>query len=184
MWLLSIFDRFLLKLRWLFFNQQGSIKRKQLFSFRQAQMVWLLPEHIMFLGHKIFLLCRKFISKNRGGRLMCIKKCTCDNGFYDLCNNSILMSIVIRWFDQYILTIMLNKDKKNYQCRFQPGRSNRNFTFLSGQDRRSGNDRRKSSIRNFLLNGCIERRNWKERRFLWYMTMWKKAIGKIVDILL
>jgi hypothetical protein len=37
-------------------------------------------------------------------------------------------------------------------------------------DRRSGKDRRKSGDVNYFLNGGIERRSWKERRFLWYMT--------------
>jgi hypothetical protein len=37
-------------------------------------------------------------------------------------------------------------------------------------DRRSGKDQRKSYDTNYFLNGGIERRSWKERRFLWYMT--------------
>ena len=37
-------------------------------------------------------------------------------------------------------------------------------------DRRSGEDRRKSYDTDYFLNGGIERRSWKERRFLWYMT--------------
>ena len=37
-------------------------------------------------------------------------------------------------------------------------------------DRRSGKDRRKSGDINYFLNGGIERRSWRERRFLWYMT--------------
>jgi len=37
-------------------------------------------------------------------------------------------------------------------------------------DRRSGKDRRRSGGTNYFLNGGIERRSWRERRFLWYMT--------------
>lgn len=41
----------------------------------------------------------------------------------------------------------------------------------SNPDRRSGVDRRKSNNRHYFLNGGVERRNWHERRKLWYMTM-------------
>jgi hypothetical protein len=37
-------------------------------------------------------------------------------------------------------------------------------------DRRSGVDRRQSSDNRYFLNGGVERRSWKERRYLWYMT--------------
>jgi hypothetical protein len=37
-------------------------------------------------------------------------------------------------------------------------------------DRRSGNDRRKIYSAIYFLNGGVERRSWKERRFFWYMT--------------
>jgi hypothetical protein len=37
-------------------------------------------------------------------------------------------------------------------------------------DRRSGNDRRKIYDATYFLNGGVERRSWKERRFFWYMT--------------
>jgi hypothetical protein len=37
-------------------------------------------------------------------------------------------------------------------------------------DRRSGNDRRKVYSSAYFLNGGVERRSWKERRFFWYMT--------------
>jgi hypothetical protein len=37
-------------------------------------------------------------------------------------------------------------------------------------DRRSGNDRRKIHSAAYFLNGGVERRTWKERRFFWYMT--------------
>jgi hypothetical protein len=37
-------------------------------------------------------------------------------------------------------------------------------------DRRSGVDRRQSPDSRYFLNGGLERRSWKERRFLWYMT--------------
>lgn len=41
----------------------------------------------------------------------------------------------------------------------------------SNSDRRSGVDRRKSIIRDYISNGGLERRGWHERRKLWYMTM-------------
>jgi len=41
----------------------------------------------------------------------------------------------------------------------------------SGNDRRSGKDRRQTSTKQYFLEGGIERRNWKERRNYWYMTM-------------
>lgn len=40
----------------------------------------------------------------------------------------------------------------------------------SAKDRRSYADRRKSGQRAYFTNGGKERRSWKERRFLWYMT--------------
>jgi len=37
-------------------------------------------------------------------------------------------------------------------------------------DRRCGWDRRKTYSAAYFLNGGVERRSWKERRFFWYMT--------------
>jgi hypothetical protein len=37
-------------------------------------------------------------------------------------------------------------------------------------DRRSGVDRRQSSDNRYFLKGGVERRSWRERRYLWYMT--------------
>lgn len=37
-------------------------------------------------------------------------------------------------------------------------------------DRRSGVDRRQSFDNRYFLKGGVERRSWKERRYLWYMT--------------
>ena len=37
-------------------------------------------------------------------------------------------------------------------------------------DRRSGIDRRQAPDNRYFLEGGVERRSWKERRFLWYMT--------------
>jgi hypothetical protein len=39
------------------------------------------------------------------------------------------------------------------------------------KDRRSGKDRRQSFNSQYFLKGGIERRSWKERRYLWYMTL-------------
>ena len=43
--------------------------------------------------------------------------------------------------------------------------------FDSGNGRRSGNDRRKTSHKEYFLEGGLERRSWKERRKYWYITM-------------
>ena len=37
-------------------------------------------------------------------------------------------------------------------------------------DRRSGVDRRQAPNNHYFLKGGLERRSWKERRLLWYMT--------------
>jgi hypothetical protein len=37
-------------------------------------------------------------------------------------------------------------------------------------DRRSEVDRRQSFDNRYFLEGGVERRSWKERRYLWYMT--------------
>lgn len=37
-------------------------------------------------------------------------------------------------------------------------------------DRRLNQDRRNSLNKSYFLSGGRERRNWKERRFIWYMT--------------
>ncbi|MGD9057042.1 MAG: hypothetical protein PVG40_00355 [Desulfobacterales bacterium] len=37
-------------------------------------------------------------------------------------------------------------------------------------DRRSEVDRRQLSDNRYFLEGGVERRSWKERRYLWYMT--------------
>lgn len=46
----------------------------------------------------------------------------------------------------------------------------KNPPIYSTRDRRSYGDRRKSGKRDYFLKGGKERRSWKERRFLWYMT--------------
>jgi hypothetical protein len=38
-------------------------------------------------------------------------------------------------------------------------------------DRRSGDDRRKTIDVDYFSNGGLDRRSWRERRKLWYMTM-------------
>ena len=40
-----------------------------------------------------------------------------------------------------------------------------------GRDRRSVQDRRKGSNATYFLKNGVERRSWKERRYLWYITM-------------
>lgn len=39
------------------------------------------------------------------------------------------------------------------------------------KDRRNGRDRRNLSPAKYFLKGGIERRRWRERRYLWYQTM-------------
>jgi hypothetical protein len=46
----------------------------------------------------------------------------------------------------------------------------RNPSVGSGNDRRSGKERRKTSLKKYFLEGGLERRSWKERRKYWYMT--------------
>ena len=48
---------------------------------------------------------------------------------------------------------------------------NRNIMDGFAGGRRSGEDRRKESKREYFINGGIERRSWKERRTCWYMTL-------------
>jgi hypothetical protein len=45
-----------------------------------------------------------------------------------------------------------------------------NPPLYSTKDRRAYGDRRRTCQRDYFLKGGKERRNWKERRFLWYMT--------------
>ena len=51
-----------------------------------------------------------------------------------------------------------------YKSQIEKPQVNENF------DRRSHQDRRKSFNKSNFLNGGREKRNWKERRFIWYMT--------------
>jgi hypothetical protein len=50
-------------------------------------------------------------------------------------------------------------------------KTEKNFSSGFANDRRSGQDRRKCSNPNYLLNNGVERRSWKERRKYWYITM-------------
>ena len=47
---------------------------------------------------------------------------------------------------------------------------NRSQIYNPDDSRRSAQDRRKSANRQYFLDGGVERRSWKERRFIWYMT--------------
>jgi hypothetical protein len=59
--------------------------------------------------------------------------------------------------------------KKNYLNKSK--KAAKNFSDDYGRDRRSGQDRRKCSNPDYLLNNGVERRSWKERRKYWYLTM-------------
>ena len=48
---------------------------------------------------------------------------------------------------------------------------NKNILDGCAGGRRSGEDRRKKSSREYFVKGGIERRSWKERRMYWYMTL-------------
>jgi len=59
--------------------------------------------------------------------------------------------------------------KKNYL--YKLNKINKNLADGFGSDRRLGQDRRKVSNAKYFLKNGVERRSWKERRYLWYMTM-------------
>ncbi len=59
--------------------------------------------------------------------------------------------------------------KKNYL--YKPNKTNKKPAGGFSKDRRSGQDRRKGSNAKYFLKNGVERRSWKERRYLWYMTM-------------
>jgi hypothetical protein len=66
---------------------------------------------------------------------------------------------------------MSSKNKIDHCFQIKFGSGKKNLPHVSGLGRRSGKDRRKLPVRDYLLNGCVERRSWSERRFIWYMTM-------------
>lgn len=57
----------------------------------------------------------------------------------------------------------INQDKLFVKCV--------NLPAPSPEDRRSGQDRRKSYRAVYFLKGGVERRTWTERRYVWNMTM-------------
>lgn len=52
----------------------------------------------------------------------------------------------------------------------KPNKINKKLVDDFVRDRRSGKDRRKCSNAKYFTNNGVERRSWKERRYLWYMT--------------
>ena len=66
---------------------------------------------------------------------------------------------------------MSNRNKIDHSFQFNLTSGKKKLSYVSDLGRRSGKDRRKLPVRDYLLNGCVERRSWSERRFLWYMTM-------------
>jgi len=66
---------------------------------------------------------------------------------------------------------MSNRNKIVHSFQFKLTSDKKKLSYVSDLGRRSGKDRRKLPVRDYLLNGCVERRSWSERRFLWYMTM-------------
>ena len=65
---------------------------------------------------------------------------------------------------------MDNIENRYSNCKIKIRLSSRNTKDGSGNDRRSGKDRRKKSTKKYFLKGGFERRSWKERRSYWYMT--------------
>ena len=61
--------------------------------------------------------------------------------------------------------------KKHQQNQNNLLSENINLPESSPDDRRSGRDRRKTYRAIYFLKGGIERRTWKERRYVWHMTM-------------
>ena len=59
--------------------------------------------------------------------------------------------------------------KRSFKGKYKKGneRSRNDFS----KDRRSGTDRRIKVSSEYFRKGGVERRSWKERRDLWYMTM-------------
>lgn len=66
---------------------------------------------------------------------------------------------------------MSSKNKIDHSFQLKLGSGKKRLSYVSYLGRRSGKDRRKLPVRDYLLNGYVERRSWSERRFLWYMTM-------------
>jgi hypothetical protein len=58
--------------------------------------------------------------------------------------------------------------KKKYL--YKPNKIKKNLADGFVRDRRSGRDRRKGSNAKYFLKNGVERRSWKERRYIWYMT--------------
>ena len=67
---------------------------------------------------------------------------------------------------------MYQQDSKQnaFSYRGKPKEKEGRFVRNSFTDRRSGYDRRKSYSAKYFDMGGAERRNWKERRYLWFMT--------------
>jgi len=63
-----------------------------------------------------------------------------------------------------------DSEKDTYSYRDKPKKKNGKSVRISSIDRRSGYDRRKSYSPQYFDVGGAERRNWKERRYLWFMT--------------
>ena len=61
-------------------------------------------------------------------------------------------------------------DKKKASSLLRLKTTERNRIFNPTGDRRSGADRRKSLSQQYFSDGGTERRSWKERRYIWYMT--------------
>ena len=64
---------------------------------------------------------------------------------------------------------MKESNDRILQSKYIKGRKRSKNDFK--KDRRSGIDRRKVVSSEYFKKGGVERRSWKERRHLWYMTM-------------
>ena len=61
-------------------------------------------------------------------------------------------------------------DRKKASSILRLKTAKRSHIFNPEDGRRSAQDRRKSAMREYFLSGGEERRSWKERRYVWYMT--------------
>jgi hypothetical protein len=83
------------------------------------------------------------------------------------------MTNEVLWHNFCLTLDMPSQHTKKKDCiyPYNPKKKHKNFSGGYSPDRRSGQDRRKSQQPDFLSEGGVERRSWKERRYLWYMTM-------------
>lgn len=68
------------------------------------------------------------------------------------------------------MIMMSDRSKANYLNLYSLKKSIPYQSKANPKDRRSGIDRRKAYSARYFEKGGIDRRGWKERRYLWYQT--------------